>query len=86
MRGAGFAGFDHKAFLKSALAAAWSSCGGGSNPATVMIETTRAEVVDVPAVRSPGTSAPVACLEAATWNLMLPLAFTAEWTSFTVEL
>jgi hypothetical protein len=88
MRGAGFRGFDHKAFLKSALAAAWSSCGGGGKPATVTIETTRAEVVDVPNVRAEGSgmSAPIACLEAATWDLTLPSAFTAEWTSFLVEL
>jgi hypothetical protein len=79
---------DQKAFLKSALAAAWNSCGGGARPATVTLETTLAEVVDVPSVRSEGAAntASIACLEKATWDLTLPSAFRSEWKSFTVEL
>jgi hypothetical protein len=88
MRGSGRLSFDHMAFLKGALAPAWAACGGGGRPATVTLETTRAEVVDVPSVRAEGvaSSSPLACLEAATWDLALPTAFTAAWTSFTVEL
>lgn len=88
MRGSGMEKFDHNGYLKDALAAAWTSCGGGGRPATVTLETTRVEVVDVPNVRSDGlaNTAPIACLEKATWDLMLPAQFTTEWRSFTVEL
>jgi Mg-chelatase subunit ChlD len=80
--------FDHQGFLKSALAAAWSSCGGGGRPVTVTLETTRAEIVDVPSVRSEGNAnaAALACLEKATWDLLLPREFRSDWTSFTIKL
>lgn len=89
MGGTGPGRFDHKGYLKDALAAAWGSvCGGSGKKATITLETTRAEVVDVQSVRADGlaNTKPGACLENAAWNLALPAEFTSEWTSFTVEL
>jgi hypothetical protein len=81
--------FDHRAFLAAALRARWASCGGGGRPATVEIETTLAEVVDVPVTRVPGeaTARDLArCLNSAAWDLDLPAAFSDPWSRWTIEL
>ena len=75
--GTGDIGFDHGAYLKRRLAAAWKRCGSQGISATVSLETTLAEVVDVLDVKpGVGTAAgPVACLTEEIWKLHLPDSF-----------
>ena len=67
--------YDHRAFLREAVASAWKECGG-HGPVTVHIETTLTEVVDVPMVRITGKGS-ASCLEEAIWRLELPSPFDA---------
>jgi hypothetical protein len=86
-RGAGGLGgrrdsLDREAFLRQALTEAWQRCEG-RGPATVELETTLAEVVDVPRVMAAVAPART-CLTDATWALALPSAFTDDWREWTV--
>lgn len=83
-RGSG-TGFDHEAALRAALAPAWRACGGKPGDATVDVETTLDEVVDVPRVVV-ATDDQRACLAEAVWRLTLPPAFASEHETFTVAL
>jgi hypothetical protein len=79
--------FDHAGFLRDTLKPAWIACGGGSRAATLTVETTRVEVVDVPSISSAGApDSALKCLERAAWDITLPGNFTAGWSSFTVNL
>ena len=54
---------------------------------TVVLETTVAEVVDVPAISVTGTDAALSrCLEEAAWDLDLPPDFNQPWARWTVQL
>jgi hypothetical protein len=78
---------DRQKFLEEELGRAWRRCGGGVRESTVVVETTVAEVVDVPSVSVVGTDAPRSqCLEEATWNLDLPSDFNQPWVRWTVRL
>ncbi len=80
--------FDPAGHLRSALAPAWRACGGAGRAADITVETTLAEVVDVPRVRVDGKEEPVLgrCLAEAAWSLALPGGFHREWASWDVTL
>jgi hypothetical protein len=79
--------FDHKAFLAGELARAWQTCGGAGRAVTISIETTLAEIVDVPRVTIDGTrdARLEQCLGEAAWAIDLPPQFTASSASWTLK-
>jgi hypothetical protein len=78
---------DRQKFLEEELGRAWRECGRERRASTVVLETTVAEVVDVPAIWVAGTDAALArCLEEAAWNLDLPRDFIEPWARWTVKL
>jgi hypothetical protein len=80
-------GFDPASFLRRALEPGWQACGGAGRAATVTIETTLQEVVDVPSSRvEGGTAAFDQCLAEAAWALDLPAEFDFAWSSYTISL
>ncbi|WP_044236160.1 VWA domain-containing protein [Chondromyces apiculatus] len=81
-------GIDPMTFLRKTLGAAFQSCPAGPRSATVTLETTLDEVVEVPAIQVDGAAdaAVSRCLEEATWGLDLPFTFKAAWTSYVVRL
>jgi len=80
-------GMDRQKFLEAELGRAWRGCGGERRGATVVLETTVAEVVDVPAVALGGAEAALSrCLEEAAWSLDLPADFNQPWARWTVTL
>jgi hypothetical protein len=85
--GHGSRSFDPQRFLRDAVAAGLKACGGAGRRATVELETTSAEVVDVTRVAIDGpASLPLAsCLREAVWAIDLPAAFHAPWASWTVD-
>jgi hypothetical protein len=78
---------DRQAFLDRALRAEWRRCGGKPDTASVDIETTRAEVVDVPRVHLDGYVDALLerCLGEAAWDLVLPVQFDDEWAKWSVD-
>jgi len=80
--------YDHAGFLRRELARSFAACGGAGRKATVVLETTLAEVVDVPraTVEGPPDAALDRCLREAAWDLYLPGRFDDEWRSYTVSL
>jgi len=79
--------FNHVAFLKTALAPAVRNCGA-SRGATVELETTLREVVDVVRVDlAAHDDEPIRrCIEEAVWDLDLPAAFMHERHVWSVPL
>jgi len=78
---------DRQKFLEDELARAWRDCGRERRASRVVLETTVAEVVDVPAVFVTGTDAALSrCLEEAAWGIDLPREFDQPWARWTVEL
>ncbi len=77
-RGRRAASTNFLGFFRRALASTWRACGGRGAGPTVVIETTRQEVVDVPALRShtPLTPTLRRCVVEAAWALDLPYGFT----------
>jgi len=76
---------DRQKFLEEELARAWRACGRGPRASRVVLETTVAEVVDVPAVFVTGTDAVLSrCLEEAAWGIDLPREFDQPWARWTV--
>jgi von Willebrand factor type A domain len=82
------AGFDRRAYLAEALKRGAAACGAAGRAMRVELETTRDEVVDVPAVAL--HDAPDAkiqgCVAEAAWALDLPSAFSDEMERFTIEI
>ena len=67
---------DRQRFLEDELGRAWRNCGRERRASRVVLETTVAEVVDVPAVFVAGTDAVLShCLEEAAWGIELPREF-----------
>lgn len=60
------------------MMAAWIKCQGGKGKAEIVIETTFAEIVDVPSITMPaGTPTRLGeCLREEAWKLDLPGAFS----------
>jgi hypothetical protein len=78
---------DRQKFLENELARAWRECGRERRASRVVLETTIAEVVDVPAVFVTGTDPVLSrCLEEAAWGIDLPREFDQPWARWTVEL
>jgi len=78
---------DRQKFLEEELGRAWRQCGRERRASTVVLETTVAEVVDVPAISVTGTDAALSrCLEEAAWDLDLPPDFNQPWARWTVQL
>lgn len=79
---------DRDKWLRDTLGQSFAACGGKPGSASVSLETTFAEVVDVPKVALDGSTDPLLerCLREATWDLVLPVQFDAEWTTWSVSL
>ncbi|HEY7371360.1 MAG TPA: VWA domain-containing protein [Polyangia bacterium] len=78
---------DRQKFLEDELGRAARDCGRERRAATVVLETTVAEVVDVPAITVVGADAALSrCLEEAAWGLDLPPEFNQPWARWTVQL
>jgi hypothetical protein len=79
---------DRDAWLTAALSQSYQACGGKSGTATLRLETTFAEVVDVPHVELTGPPDALLgrCLTEAAWDLVLPASFDLDWESFTLYL
>jgi hypothetical protein len=76
--------FDPVAWLRKALEPARKRCGFAGRPVTVTIETTIAEIVDVPALTADGPGDRT-CLREAAWSIELPGAFNSERDKWTVR-
>lgn len=78
---------DRERFLRDALEQAFQRCPAGAKTATVSLETTSDEVVDVPAVQLGGApdAAVIKCLEEAAWELTLPGSFVEAWARYDVR-
>lgn len=78
---------DPATFLREKLGEAKKRCGGAASNAEISLETTFAEVVDVPTIKlDPGANPALApCLEEATWALDLPSVFALDWKLWTVS-
>jgi von Willebrand factor type A domain len=83
--GRGGSVFDPDAYLRRALAGPWAKCGGTPNSASVRLETTLDEVVDVPAVQFEGSADKARCLREAAWALGLPSAFVWPLRSWSIR-
>jgi len=78
--------FDRRAFLKSALETEWRKCGGKPGAASVRLETTLAEIVDVdkPELTTGSNAVLERCFSEAVWALELPVQFSEEWSEWTI--
>lgn len=86
--GHGGGNFDPVRFLQNALRRGLDACGGKGRAATVVLETTQAEIVDVPSASIGGGSDATMdrCLREAAWDIDLPHSFRSSWQSWTVTL
>jgi len=83
--GGSAATFSPDEWLRASLAASWARCGGDPNRASVELETTFHEVVDVPTVRFEGSADKARCLREAVWALDLPSAFVWAFHSWSIR-
>jgi hypothetical protein len=79
---------DLEGFLRGELRAALDACGGTDRKATVELQTTRFEIVEVDSVALSGSSSPTMsfCLQEAVWAIELPGDFSDRWKSWTIAL
>jgi hypothetical protein len=78
---------DREAFLRDAIAADWRRCGGRPGAASVSLETTAAEIVHVASVEvTPKEALLERCLTEAVWDLILPVSFSEDWESFSIDI
>jgi hypothetical protein len=75
-----------EAFLRDAIRRGLDACGGSGRAATVELEATRDEIVDVPRVVVHGAvdATIERCLSDAAWEIDLPRWFTSPWQSWTI--
>jgi hypothetical protein len=73
--------YDPQKFFEELLAKAWAECGGGQDVASLSLENTSCEVVDVFQVQTPNKKK-ATCLQEAAWKFELPSNFLAfeRWT------
>jgi hypothetical protein len=76
--------FDPEKYLEKLLARARATCKLDASRVSARIETTRHEIVDVPAVTVAGGHDP-SCLREAIWSWELPDNFTAEHQTYWAE-
>ncbi len=74
-------------FLDAAVRDALDACGGKGRAATVELESTLAEIVDVGTIEIPGSSDPALhdCLVEGVWAISLQYDFVDELRTWTVE-
>jgi hypothetical protein len=77
--------FDPDQFLRKLLVEARRTCELADRPVAARIETTRHEIVDVPALTVAGSS-DATCLREAIWSWQLPDAFSEERASYALSL
>ena len=79
---------DREQWLRDTLEPTFIACGGTADSASVSLETTFAEVVDVTRVELSTSADPLLqrCLSEAVWDLVLPPQFDEEWTTWMVQL
>jgi hypothetical protein len=77
--------FDPMAWLREALEPSRQRCGFAGRAVSISVETTRDEVVDVPALTADGRG-DRACLREAAWSLDLPASFDHEHETWQVRL
>jgi hypothetical protein len=84
----GAGNFDPDAFLRTELRRGLRACGGASRKATIVLETTIAEIVDIPRVTLDGAADTKleTCLREAAWEIDLPTWFQATWQSWTISI
>ncbi len=79
--------FDHRGWLRKALAPALAACGAAGKAVKVRVETTRDEIVAVTAsTKGAADDATKACIAEAAWALDLPPAFSAAFARWEVAL
>lgn len=79
--------FDHRRYLRDALAPAVAACGGAGKALKLRLETTRTEVVAATAsTKGPGDDTLKACVVEAAWALDLPAAFSQSFARWEVPL
>lgn len=79
--------FDHQKYLETELGKRWQACGGAPHTAELVLESTLHEIVDVSLGALPEQTAPLrACIEQATWDLLLPTRFEEPWAQWKVVL
>ncbi len=80
--------FDPVKYLTDNLSLAYTRCGGKAGTATVQLETTIDEVVDVTSIDIRGKSdrSLSGCLEQAAWDLDLPDRFEWPWRAWMVRI
>lgn len=82
----GAGNFDPEAFLRDELRRGLRACGGGARKATIVLETTIAEIVDVPRVTIEDADTKLeGCVREAMWGVDLPIWFQAPWQSWTIS-
>lgn len=76
--------FDEAAYLRNLLKAALAACGGAGRTASVEIETTLHEIVELSPVTLDGADDAklTACVSERLWNSALPRAFLQESAVF----
>ncbi|MBE7485346.1 MAG: VWA domain-containing protein [Polyangiaceae bacterium] len=79
---------DRDKWLRDELGKSFVACGGKPGTASISLETTFAEVVDVTRVELGGLKDPLLerCVTEAAWDLVLPVQFDEEWTTWAVSL
>jgi hypothetical protein len=79
--------FDPQAWLLAEIGRGWQTCGGAGKQATVTLESTSAEVVDVPSITlSQGADAKLeSCLREVVWNLDLPGGFDGVFETWSLS-
>ncbi|APR86669.1 hypothetical protein A7982_12018 [Minicystis rosea] len=80
-------GFDFEAYLRGELTRGLKACGGAGRKASMVLESTITEIVDVPrvTVEGAGNTAIERCVREAMWNIDLPPSFKAPFMSFTIS-
>lgn len=79
--------FDPQKYLQDELGKRWRACGGSPGGARIVLETTLHEIVDVSLAPHPSHNQQLrACIEQATWDLLLPTRFEEPLVHWTVQL
>ena len=79
--------FDHHKWLSAELERGLKTCGGAGKGASLTIETTSREVVDVASVViSPADAKLESCLKDAAWELDLPPQFVRQFDTWTITI
>jgi hypothetical protein len=84
----GTIGFDKAGFLRKELASRLSRCGGAGRHATVRVESTLDEIVEMRVKHLSGDRSTQIeqCVEEGGWGIELPNAFYSSWEGFTIEI